>query len=65
MISVHFLLFLDVEHFAIDWLTGNIYFVDGVSDEILVCQVSEEKCVIIVDQDLQNPSGIALDPFMG
>lgn len=58
-------LFLDVEQMAIDWLTGNFYFVDRVNDRIFVCSRDGETCVTIIDLDLQNPKGIALDPMMG
>uniref|UniRef100_A0AAY4C4T1 EGF-like domain-containing protein n=1 Tax=Denticeps clupeoides TaxID=299321 RepID=A0AAY4C4T1_9TELE len=55
----------NVEHMAIDWLTGNIYFVDRVSDRIFVCNERGDACVTIIDLDIQNPKGIALDPLMG
>uniref|UniRef100_A0A8C8LYL0 EGF-like domain-containing protein n=1 Tax=Oncorhynchus tshawytscha TaxID=74940 RepID=A0A8C8LYL0_ONCTS len=55
----------NVEHFAIDWLTRNIYFVDRVSERIYVCNEQDDTCVTIVDLDLQNPGGIALDSLMG
>lgn len=50
---------------AIDWLTGNFYFVDGVSDRILACGEEVDVCVTIVELDLHNPRGIALDPMAG
>ncbi|XP_030628050.1 low-density lipoprotein receptor-related protein 1B [Chanos chanos] len=55
----------NVEHLAIDWLTGNVYFVDRISDRIFVCSEQDGTCVTIIDLDLQNPKGIALDPLMG
>ncbi|XP_042180932.1 low-density lipoprotein receptor-related protein 1B-like [Oncorhynchus tshawytscha] len=55
----------NVEHFAIDWLTRNIYFVDRVSERIYVCNEQDDACVTIVGLDLQNPGGIALDSLMG
>ncbi|KAJ8282634.1 hypothetical protein COCON_G00051530 [Conger conger] len=55
----------NVEQMAIDWLTGNFYFVDRVNDRIFVCSRGGETCVTIIDLDLQNPKGIALDPMMG
>lgn len=60
-----FHLVVDVEHFAIDWLTRNIYFVDRVSERIYVCNEQDDTCVTVVDLDLQNPGGIALDSLMG
>ncbi|KAJ8003649.1 hypothetical protein DPEC_G00150520 [Dallia pectoralis] len=55
----------NVKHFAVDWLARNIYFVDGVSGRIFVCNERDDMCVTIVDLDLQNPGGIALDPLLG
>lgn len=56
---------VDVEHMAIDWLTGNFYFVDRVNDRIFVCSEQGDACVTIIDLDIQNPKGLALDPIMG
>ncbi|XP_064182725.1 low-density lipoprotein receptor-related protein 1B-like isoform X2 [Anguilla rostrata] len=55
----------NVEQMTIDWLTGNFYFVDRVNDRIFVCSRDGETCVTIIDLDLQNPKGIAVDPMMG
>ena len=60
-----FFIIVDVEQMAIDWLTGNIYFVDRVTDKIFVCDRDGDTCVTILQQDLLNPKGIALDPLMG
>ncbi|RVE72792.1 hypothetical protein OJAV_G00041090 [Oryzias javanicus] len=54
-----------VEQMAIDWLTGNFYFVDDVDDRIFVCDKDGQICVTLLDQELYNPKGIALDPTMG
>uniref|UniRef100_A0A8C1QPA2 Low density lipoprotein receptor-related protein 1Ab n=1 Tax=Cyprinus carpio TaxID=7962 RepID=A0A8C1QPA2_CYPCA len=54
-----------VEQMAIDWLTGNFYFVDDVDDRIFVCSKDGLTCVILLDLELYNPKGIALDPAMG
>lgn len=50
---------------AIDWLTGNRYFIDGVADKIFACTQGGDTCVTVLHLDLQNPKGIALDPLMG
>ncbi|XP_047676249.1 low-density lipoprotein receptor-related protein 1B-like isoform X1 [Tachysurus fulvidraco] len=55
----------NVEHMAMDWLTGNFYFVDRVSDRIFVCSEKLDMCVTVVELDLHNPRGIALDPITG
>lgn len=57
--------YADVEQMAIDWLTGNFYFVDDVDDRIFVCDKDGQTCVTLLDQELYNPKGIALDPTMG
>ncbi|KAM4582658.1 low-density lipoprotein receptor-related protein 1-like isoform 1-T1 [Fundulus diaphanus] len=54
-----------VEQMAIDWLTGNFYLVDDVDDRIFVCDKDGQTCVTLLDQELYNPKGIALDPTMG
>uniref|UniRef100_A0A3B3RZD4 LDL receptor related protein 1 n=1 Tax=Paramormyrops kingsleyae TaxID=1676925 RepID=A0A3B3RZD4_9TELE len=54
-----------VEQMAIDWLTGNFYFVDDVDDRIFVCDKDGATCVTLLDLELYNPKGIALDPTMG
>lgn len=50
---------------AIDWLTKNFYFVDDVDDQVFVCNENSQTCVTLLDQELYNPKGIALDPAMG
>ena len=50
---------------AVDWLTGNFYFVDDVDDRIFVCDKNGQTCVTLLDQELYNPKGIALDPTVG
>lgn len=55
----------DVEQMAIDWLTKNFYFVDDVDDRVFVCNKNGQTCVTLLDQELYNPKGIALDPAMG
>eukprot|EP00079_Xenopus_tropicalis_P012610 XP_002939758.2 PREDICTED: prolow-density lipoprotein receptor-related protein 1 [Xenopus tropicalis] len=54
-----------VEQMAIDWLTGNFYFVDDIDDRIFVCNRNGDTCVNLLDRELYNPKGIALDPTMG
>lgn len=55
----------DVGQMAIDWLTGNFYFEDNMDDRIFVCNADGQTCVTLLDQELYNPKGIALDPLMG
>uniref|UniRef100_A0A3P9M179 Low density lipoprotein receptor-related protein 1Bb n=1 Tax=Oryzias latipes TaxID=8090 RepID=A0A3P9M179_ORYLA len=55
----------NVEQMAIDWLTGNYYFVDRVTNKIFACDRTGITCVTIVQLDLLNPKGLALDPVNG
>ncbi|XP_038606813.1 low-density lipoprotein receptor-related protein 1B [Tachyglossus aculeatus] len=55
----------NVRQMAIDWLTGNFYFVDHVGDRIFVCDRNGSACVTLVSLDLCNPRAIALDPTAG
>ncbi|XP_058248902.1 low-density lipoprotein receptor-related protein 1B isoform X4 [Hemibagrus wyckioides] len=57
--------FHSVEQMVIDWLTGNFYFVDRLNGRIFVCSWNGETCVTIIELDLLNPKGIAVDPLMG
>ncbi|XP_046700598.1 low-density lipoprotein receptor-related protein 1B isoform X5 [Silurus meridionalis] len=57
--------FHSVEQMVIDWLTGNFYFVDRANGRIFVCSWNGETCVTIIELDLVNPKGIAVDPLMG
>jgi hypothetical protein len=54
-----------VEQIAFDWIANNWYFVDGVMHRIFLCSEDGISCITIVDQELQNPRGIALDPTKG
>ncbi|XP_048838951.1 low-density lipoprotein receptor-related protein 1 isoform X2 [Brienomyrus brachyistius] len=54
----------NVIQMAIDWLTGNFYFVDR-NDHIFVCNKFGDTCVILLDKEFLGPSRIALDPIMG
>ncbi|CAG10095.1 unnamed protein product [Tetraodon nigroviridis] len=55
----------DVDNMAIDWLTGNRYFIDRITDKIFACNQEGDTCVTVLHLDLQNPKGMALDPLMG
>ncbi|XP_064419902.1 low-density lipoprotein receptor-related protein 1B [Latimeria chalumnae] len=55
----------NVEQMAIDWLSGNFYFVDRISDRIFVCSRNGNICITLIDLDLHNPKAIAVDPTMG
>ncbi|XP_069472627.1 low-density lipoprotein receptor-related protein 1B isoform X1 [Ambystoma mexicanum] len=55
----------NIQQMAIDWLTGNFYFVDHVSDRIFTCDQNGTVCVTLIDTDLQNAKAIAVDPITG
>ncbi|KAK2516157.1 hypothetical protein Q9233_013857 [Columba guinea] len=55
----------DVQQIAIDWITGNFYFVDHVSDRIFVCSQNGSVCITLIELDLNNPKAIAVDPTSG
>lgn len=55
----------DVDNMAIDWLTGNRYFIDSITDKIFACNQEGDTCVTVLHLDLQNAKGMALDPLMG
>ncbi|XP_033629378.1 low-density lipoprotein receptor-related protein 1-like isoform X2 [Asterias rubens] len=54
-----------IQQFAMDWITGNIYFVDDVSDQIFISNAEGNKVVPILSDGLDQPQGIALDPTKG
>ncbi|XP_048340447.1 low-density lipoprotein receptor-related protein 1B-like [Sphaerodactylus townsendi] len=55
----------NIQQMAIDWLTGNFYFVDRISDTIFVCNYNGTVCVTLIDLDLHNPRAVAVDPSSG
>ncbi|XP_077129136.1 low-density lipoprotein receptor-related protein 1B isoform X2 [Ranitomeya variabilis] len=55
----------NVEQMAVDWLTGNFYFVDHGSDNIFTCNRNGTVCITLIDLDLHNAKAIALDPIAG
>ncbi|XP_071510754.1 uncharacterized protein [Diadema antillarum] len=50
---------------ATDWLTGNVYWTDAAYDWIIVCSADGAKMTIVIDDDLDLPTGIALHPSRG
>ncbi|XP_041434027.1 low-density lipoprotein receptor-related protein 1B-like [Xenopus laevis] len=55
----------NVHQMAVDWLTGNYYFVDDGNDRIFVCNHNGTICITLIDQDLHNPKAIAVDATAG
>ena len=54
-----------VEQLAYDWLGSNWYFVDDIMHRIFLCTSDGVSCITVVDEQLQNPRGIAIDPTKG
>lgn len=54
-----------VTQFALDWISGNWYFLDDTHEVIFVCNGTLQACTIIVDVNIGKPRGIALDPTKG
>lgn len=48
-----------------DWITGNIYFIDSKTRQIIVCPpINATRCAVVLE-DFSVPSKIALDPNRG
>jgi hypothetical protein len=52
-------------HVALDWISGNWYFLDDGREAIYFCTHYMEHCMIAIDLNLSKPRGIALDPTSG
>ena len=50
---------------AVDWLTGNVYWTDAAYDWIIMHDASGTRNVLIIDEDLDIPTGIAIHPSRG
>ncbi|XP_029850375.2 prolow-density lipoprotein receptor-related protein 1 [Ixodes scapularis] len=54
-----------VNQMALDWVSGNWYFLDDVRETIFLCNASLSVCITVIDVGLSKPRGIALDPYKG
>lgn len=54
-----------VEGVAVDWWTGNVYYIDSEKKEIVVLGESQLKFVSIITTGLDKPRAIALSPVTG
>jgi len=52
-------------HVALDWISGNWYYVDDDRAMIYMCTSSMKYCDILIDVNLNKPRSIALDPTKG
>jgi len=56
---------LDVNHMALDWISGNWYFITLESHLIYVCTSEMRHCKIILEKNVNHPHKMALDPTKG
>ncbi|KAK9511107.1 hypothetical protein O3M35_005737 [Rhynocoris fuscipes] len=52
-------------HLALDWVSGNWYFLDESREMIFLCTNSMKYCTILIDTNLSKPRAFALDPTKG
>lgn len=55
---------------AVDWVAGNLYWVDGVAGQILAVRISDrvmkrQNFTVIVDEELEQPHSLVLLPQKG
>lgn len=55
---------------VVDWIGRNLYWMDGTAAQILVIQLTanwreKSEYMIILDDDLNQPLSLALDPLSG
>ncbi|XP_034168449.2 low-density lipoprotein receptor-related protein 2 isoform X2 [Pangasianodon hypophthalmus] len=55
---------------AVDWVAGNLYWVDGVAGQILAVRIGDrvvkrQNFTVIVDEDLEQPHSLVLLPQKG
>ncbi|KAF4524352.1 hypothetical protein B566_EDAN007528 [Ephemera danica] len=50
---------------ALDWVSGNWYFLDDGREMVFVCTSTLRHCLILLDVGLNKPRSIALDPTKG
>ncbi|CAB3407219.1 unnamed protein product [Caenorhabditis bovis] len=55
----------DAEGIAVDWVTGNVYWIDSYLDTIQVVSPDGLKRATVVDQDMKNARSISLDSEEG
>ncbi|XP_050540895.1 low-density lipoprotein receptor-related protein 1 [Daktulosphaira vitifoliae] len=56
---------LATTHVALDWVSGNWYYVDDDRDMIYMCTSTMQYCNILININLNRPRSIALDPTKG
>ncbi len=54
-----------VSQIALDWFSGNWYFLDDSKELIFLCNNTLTICTTVVEVNLNKPRAIALDPSSG
>lgn len=54
-----------IDQIALDWVSGNWYFLDDQKEIIFVCTPEMKHCTIILESSIEKPRGMALDPTKG
>ncbi|KAF2883536.1 hypothetical protein ILUMI_22600, partial [Ignelater luminosus] len=54
-----------IQQMALDWVSGNWYFLDDVHEIILLCSSNLIWCTVLVEYKLSKPRALALDPTHG
>lgn len=50
------------EGIAVDWVSGNIYWTDSLKDTIETMSIEGKHRRVLINENLKNPRGIAVDP---
>ena len=53
------------DHLAIDWIARNLYWTCPQYNKIYVSRLDGSEIIVIVDTDLEEPRGVAVDPGDG
>ena len=54
-----------VSQIALDWSSGNWYFLDDSKELIFLCNSTLTICTTVVEVNLNKPRAMALDPLQG
>ena len=54
-----------VVQLALDWLSGNWYFIDEEHEQIFVCSVDGNTCITLIHTQLEAPKALVLDSNRG